>query len=78
MIIIRTPPQNDNNKSRRENSGDFERIIRTEKKSDFEKIRIIRARRRRENFENNKNRDLPARRRRKFFRGILRQKRGFC
>ena len=41
-------------------------------------MRIIRARRRRENFENNKNRDLPARRRRNFFRGILRQKRGFC
>ena len=35
MIIIRTPPQNDNNKSRRENSGDFERIIRTEKKFGF-------------------------------------------
>ena len=35
MIIIRTPTQNDNNKSRRENSGDFERIIRTEKKIGF-------------------------------------------
>ena len=29
------PHQNDNNKSRRENSGDFERIIRTEKKFGF-------------------------------------------
>ena len=35
LIIKPPPPQSDNNKSRRENSGDFERIIRTEKKIGF-------------------------------------------